>query len=671
MRLWRLAAKYLRPGTKLTPDAWAAAHRSYGRTAGKPGPRDPRFTPYMIPFARAVASGAYRRVIAVTAAQVGKTDTVLDLIGARLDQRPAPIIYVGPTRDFLVDQFEPRLMALFDQADTLADKVVRGRLMKKTLKYVAGTRVRLAHAGSATALKSDPAALALIDEYDGMLTDVQRQGNALALAEARGETYADFVAAVTSTPSRGTVDTEADAVTGLEFWKPGEAEEIESPIWQLWQEGTRYHWTWPCPRCGKFFIPRLKLLTWPTHGTAAEAGAGAFLECPHCRGRITDNEKEWMNARGIYVAPGQTISEDGQALGELPPRATCSFWVSGLASPFSTWGKRVEDLLDAQASGDPGRIQTVINAQFGELYAPGGGDVPEWREVMALRLPYQERTLPVGVVFLVASIDVQKNRLVFVIRGWGARATSWLIDAGEIWGDTSTLEVWSELDDLLSSPIGEKRIKVAYIDSGFRPGKKDVVPEHRVYEFCRTHQRFVFPCKGTDTMATPFIRRRIEVNPTGGASKYGLELIRLSTDHWKLWVHERIRWPVDAVGAWHLHQEATEDYCRQIVSEARTKTPAGRPQWVTRARENHYFDCECMNAAAAFMLGAHRIGSRYAGDGNGAADTAAATKRLSTATQAAAAPQANPPGGGRPVKDTKGTTATFRDFASRMNARHS
>jgi hypothetical protein len=51
---------------------------------------------------------------------MGKTDGLLDIMGARLDQRPAPILYVGPIRDFLTDQFEPRLMSLLDEAETLS-----------------------------------------------------------------------------------------------------------------------------------------------------------------------------------------------------------------------------------------------------------------------------------------------------------------------------------------------------------------------------------------------------------------------------------------------------------------------------------------------------------------------------------------------------------------------
>ena len=81
----------------------------------------------------------------------------------------------------------------------------------------------------------------------------------------------------------------------------------------------------------------------------------------------------------------------------------------------------------------------------------------------------------------------------------------------------------------------------------------------------------------------PVIASKIDVKDDGHDKKYGLELIWLDTDWCKSWVHERIRWPGDKPGAWHLPGNTGEDYCRQIVSEARVRKPSGRPQWVQRA----------------------------------------------------------------------------------------
>jgi hypothetical protein len=77
-------------------------------------------------------------------------------------------------------------------------------------------------------------------------------------------------------------------------------------------------------------------------------------------------------------------------------------------------------------------------------------------------------------------------------------------------------------------------------------------------------------------------------------------------------VHERLRWPADQPGAWHLNSGVTEDYCRQLVAEARIVLPTGKPQWIERARENHYLDAEAMAAAAGYMLNVQHLRDRPA-----------------------------------------------------------
>lgn len=594
----------------MTPDQWGAANRRYPATSGVPGPRDPNLTPYVIPFERGFQDPRYRRVVWATAAQTAKTEGLLDVIGQVLDQRPRPILYVGPNKEFCTDQFEPRLMALLDEAPTLAAKVQRGKKMKKVRKVVAGVPVRLAHAGSSTALKSDPAGLALVDEYDEMLRNIKGQGDPLGLVEARGITYAEFTTGITSTPSQGVVEIEHDEASGLEFWAVADLEDVHSPIWRLWQEGTRYHWVWPCPACAEYFVPRLKQLRWAKDATPAEAKRNAWLACPRCGGVIEDGHKKDLNARGAYVAPGQRVTVNGEVLGDPPDTSTLSFWTSGLVSPFVTFGQRAEAYLTALRSQETDKIQTAVNAGFGECYLAGGGDLPEWQELRRLKRPYAARTLPAGAVMITAAVDVQRDRLVYVARAWGARGRSWLVDHGEILGDTAGTEVWAQLDDWLADPIEGLPIKVMFVDSGFRPGKKDQVPEHRVYEFCRRHKRAVFPTKGLATARVPLRPSKIEVKPhPAGAvkAKYGLTLYLLDTDHFKSFVHERLRYPDDSPGAWLLHAETSDDYCRQIVSEARVRKPNGGFQWIAHSRDNHYLDCEAMAAAAGLLLGVQRL----------------------------------------------------------------
>ncbi len=582
-------------------------------------------TPYNIMFGRAFVDGymgkRYKRVILVEGAQSGKTEAFLDIIGERLDNRPSPMLYVGPSKEFITDQFEPRLVEMFMQSTSLSSKVLgglEGKKQKKTLKRIAGTRIRLAHAGSSTALKSDPASIALVDEYDEMLKNVKGQGDPLRLVEARGFTYADFVAGITSTPSVGMVQTEFDETSGLDFWKPGDQEEVKSPIWRLWQTGTRHHFAWPCPHCEEYFVPRMNLLHYAPGASPAEAERTATIACPRCGGIITNDHKEGMNARGLCVAPGQRIV-DGVVVGDPPDVNDLSLWVSGLCSPFRTFGARAAALVSAMLTHSASEIQTATNAEFGECFIERGGELPTWQELKSRAMPYDMGTVPDAARFLTCGVDVQKDRLPFVIRAWGPNATSWLVRHGEVFGDTSQTEVWDDLDELLRTPIGntERLIKLVFIDSGFRPGKKFQVPVNRVYEFCRRNRRFVFPTKGSSVpLVRPLVQSKLEVNKFGGAEKYGLDLYRLDTDHWKSFVHERLTWASTKPGAWHTSTEAEDAYFKQVVAETRVIVE-GKAKWLELARENHFLDCEAMAAACAYLLNAQYIrGGKEKDDSN-------------------------------------------------------
>lgn len=591
----------------LSPDEWARKNRVYPPSHGRPGPRDPGYTPYIIPFERFFEDPRYEICALITGTQASKTDGVLDIIGWRLATRPRPQLYVGPSRDFVSDQFEPRLMALLDEAPGLAQLVARGKRNKKTRKLIAGVPVRLAWAGSETALSSDQAGDVYVDEFDKMIGGRKGTGDPLGLAKARSDTYRDRKIVVTSTPKRGLVETEKDAATGLEFWKVAEKDDVESPIWAQWQLGTRHHWAWQCPHCNHWFVPRISCLRWPEGASPTKARRSTWVECPTNGCVIEESEKAVMNAGGRFVAPGMTIDDNDVIGGDPPDNTMLSLWVSGLASPFLSWGERVEELLRADASGD-GETKQAARNKIGELWTPIEGEALSWQEIQNRAEPYEPLTFPDAAIFLVLTVDVQQDRLVFVTRAWGARATSWLVEAGYLLGDTAQTPVWGQLAEKITTPIEGVPIKLVFIDSGFRPGKKFALPINRVYQFCRRFRGLVWPTKGSSiSMRRPLLKVKPDVNRQADIARYGLELIRLDTDHWKRFVHERLAWPVDEEGAWHIHGKVDEDYCRQLVSEVRVIGDSGHAQWIEKSRNNHFLDCEAMNAAGGFMLNSHHL----------------------------------------------------------------
>jgi phage terminase large subunit GpA-like protein len=209
---------------------WARRNRTYPTDSALPGRRDPTYTAYTLEPSEAAFSGDAKRIIGCFSAQSGKTESLcLDVIGAMLDQRPRPMAYVGPTLNFVTDIFEPRLMQMLDNSKTLRHKLVRGKRNKKAMKWINGSKLRLIHAGSTAALKSEALGLAFLDEADEMSRGVRDQGDVLALLEARGTTFQDYKTVIVSTPSRGSIPTEYDEKSGLHFWKKVDPDSVSSP----------------------------------------------------------------------------------------------------------------------------------------------------------------------------------------------------------------------------------------------------------------------------------------------------------------------------------------------------------------------------------------------------------------------------------------------------------
>jgi phage terminase large subunit GpA-like protein len=560
----------------------------------------------MIPIVRAIDGPHYKRVVGVMASQMAKTDNMLNAVGRRLDDDPVPILFVGPTKSNLEKVIEPRFNKMVRSCDSLWRKLAKGKRSTKTNKNISGVSFRLAWAGSATELASQEAGFVIVDERDRMPNDVGGEGDPVSIVEARIATYPDGKSCIFSTPTIGNVNEEKNDTTGLTHWLAADPADVQSPIWKLWQEGTRFEWAWPCPDCSEYFIPRFSLLKWPEKCTPQRALKEAKLACPRCGVLIGDEHKTEMNARGVYVAPGQKVNPNGTIEGDVPDNDVASFWVSGLCSPWRTFGQRARSFLEASKSGEPTRIQAVVNTAFGELYKVGG-EAPAWESVRDLREPYQFGEVPTGVRLITCGVDVQKDRLVYVIRGWGANWESWLIRHGEIYGETEYDAVWTELDNLLLAPIGNLRIRRMGIDSGYRPGDRFKRPENQIYLFCRRHMGLVIPTKGHETQDKPYRANKIDLTVRGKVIKKGLQLWHLNSDYFKSWVHARIDWPQDQPGGWHLSQDTTDDYCQQLVAEARAVKPSGGITWVRLRRENHYLDCEAINVACAHILHIHTL----------------------------------------------------------------
>jgi phage terminase large subunit GpA-like protein len=550
----------------MTVSDWADDNRVLPKGSAEPGPWRTSRVPYMRSVMDAAIDARFRRVVVVAGSQLSKTELLLNIIGYRMDIDPAPLMFISASQRLAESVSTGRVMPMIKSTPSLNEKLDKSKSkLKITEKFISGQRLGFAWAGSSIELSSHPVHTVLIDERDRMASDVEGEGDPVALAEARTATYVDGKVIVCSTPT----------IEGA------------SPIMGLYQGGTMGRWSWPCPECQTYFVPEFGLLNWDKQATPQQGKRTARLSCPHCGALIADKHRAAMNAAGKYEFSGDLESD------------CASFWISGLASPWRSWGEAAKQWVEAARSREPSRTQAVLNTTFGEPYKLKG-DAPEPSKVQSLRAGYHSEEVPAGVRGITCGVDVQRDKLYYAIRGWGVRSTSWLIKAGELWGETDQQAVWADLALLLEASWGRFRINRMLVDSGYRP---DVV-----YAFARRFPGRVYPAKGHDGQAKPVQITKIDLGVRGQPARRGTPLAHVDASYFKQWVHGRIAWPLDEQGAWHLPIDATDEYCEHIVAESRIVKGNGKVLWVRDGKKpNHWLDCEMLNAAAGHMMNVHLI----------------------------------------------------------------
>lgn len=508
----------------------------------------------------AVADPTVREIVVMKSAQVGWTEVIGNVIGYHIDRDPAPILLIQPTLEMAEAWSKDRLAPMVRDTPALRGKIkdARARDSANTLLHKAfpGGHITIAGANSPAGLASRPIRVVLCDEVDRYPASAGTEGDPISLARKRSTTFWNRKLLMGSTPT----------VRG--------ASRIEAAH----EQSDKRRYMVPCVHCAASAPLEWPNVKWP-EGRPHEA----YYACPECGGVITDADKARMLAAGHWEATAEF-------------RGVAGFHVSELYSPWVSFGQMARAFVDAR--GSPQTLQTWVNTSLGETWVERG-DAPKWEAVAQLRRDYVSGWVPPDALALVMTMDVQKDRLIYVVRAWARGMTSWLVEHGEIVGDTMLPTTWQSADELLQTDYDGRAIRLALVDSGYRP-------DH-VYAFARRHPGVVRATKGWESRSKPVSDSYIDITVGGKTLKKGLQLWHIDAGYFKDWVHGRLAWPSDAPGAWHLPSDASEDYCRQIVAESRISLPSGRRVWKRHERDNHYLDCEAMQAAGAHMLQIHRM----------------------------------------------------------------
>ena len=553
------AIQVLRPPERLTVSQWAEKKRTL--TGGAmPGPWRNSVTPYLVEIMDAFSDDVIEEIIFVKPTQVGGTTAMENMIGALVDQEPAPTMVVYPSDDLAETTAETRLVPMFKACQDIAEKFRETESKKLQLKF-RDMFLYLTGANSPADLSSKPIRNLFLDEVDKFPGASKREADPVSLARERTKTFFNRKIFMASTPTLKTGH----------IWRALERADVEK------------HYFVPCPHCGEYIELKFAQIKWPSKDDVpdnAERAEMAFYVCQACGGVITDQDKGKMLEAGQW----RPVRQRGGTAKSV------AFWMNTLYSPFTRFSDIAREFM--RSKDDPELLQNFTNSWLAEpwedtkLKTNADMVMERQTEVAAWELPEWTKLLTGG-------IDVQENCLYWTIRAWGDFMTSQNVAHGQA---LSMAEVERVMNTSFSLLSGEKMmVELALMDSGDQTDA--------VYEFCLINAEWVRPCKGVPTMQGHY---RISTVDKAGSRANGMQLVLVDGGKYKDMIAARMRKP-NGRGAWMVHKDCDLEYAEQVTAEHKiTERSKGKlvQRWSLKASHaaNHYLDCEVYAAAAADVL---------------------------------------------------------------------
>ncbi|CSI69786.1 phage terminase large subunit family protein [Shigella sonnei] len=479
--------------------------------AGNSVPWDPLVAPYVIEPMNCLASREYDAVIFVGPARTGKTIGLIDgwvIYNVICD--PADMLIIQMTEEKAREHSKKRLARTFRVSPEVVSRLSPNKNDNNVYDrtFLAGNYLKIGWPSVNIMSSSDYKCVALTD-YDRFPEDIDGEGDAFSLASKRTTTFmSSGMTLVESSPGRDVKDVK---------WRrtsPHEAPPTTG-ILSLYNRGDRRRWYWPCPHCGEYFQPCGDVVAgFRDIADPVLASEAAYIQCPSCSGRIMPEHKRELNGRGVWLRDGESINADGSRYGDPRRSRIASFWMEGPAAAYQTLSQLVYKLLTAEqeyeTTGSEETLKTVINTDWGLPYLPRASMEQRKSELLEQRAePVPSRSVPDGVNFLVATVDVQAGRhrrFVVQVTGYGSRGERWIIDRYNITqslrsdcdGESQRIDPASYPEDwdvlltdvfhkswpLASDPSQQMRLMAMAVDSGGEDGVTD-----NAYKFWRRCRR--------------------------------------------------------------------------------------------------------------------------------------------------------------------------------------
>ncbi len=587
-RAWRDG---LTPDPLLTVSEWSDRHRMLSsKASAEPGRWRTSRTPYLKDIMDCLSpTSPVERVVFMKAAQLGATEMGSNWIGFVIHHAPGPMMAVWPTVEMAKRNSKQRIDPLIEESAALAELIApaRSRDSGNTIlaKEFRGGVLVMTGANSAVGLRSMPVRYLFLDEVDGYPLDVEGEGDAISLAEARTRTFARRKIFIVSTPT----------ISGA------------SAIEREYEASDQRRYFVPCPHCNHPQWLRFEQLRWDKG-----APESAAYICESCDTAIAEHHKTWMLEHGEWRA-----TAEGK---------TAGFHLSSLYSPvgWRSW-RDIASAWEAavnKESGSAAAIKTFKNTELGETWVEEG-EAPDWQRLVERREEYRIGSVPPGGLLLVGGADVQKDRIEASVWAFGRGKESWLVEHRVLMGDTARDAVWKALAAMLAeqwthaSGAAMPLARFA-LDTGFAT--------QEAYAFVRAcHDARVMAVKGVPRGAaligTP---TAIDVSQGGKKLRRGIKVFTVAGGIAKLEFYNNLRksadvgedglTPVFPAGFVHLPKidaEFIQQLCAEQLITRRDRNGFPVREWQKMRERNEALDCYVYARAAASSAGLDRFEERH------------------------------------------------------------
>jgi len=590
-RAWR---EGLTPDPLLTVSEWSDRHRMLSsKASAEPGRWRTKRTPYLREIMDCLSpTSPVERVVFMKGAQVGATESANCWMGYVIHHAPGPMMAVWPTVEMAKRNSKQRIDPLIEESPVLQELIspARSRDSGNTIlaKEFRGGVLVMTGANSAVGLRSMPVRYLFLDEVDGYPLDVDGEGDAISLAEARTRTFARRKIFIVSTPT----------IAG------GSAIERE------YEASDQRRFFLPCPYCSKRQYLRFEQLRW--HKGRPET---AVYVCEACDTPIPEHHKTAMLEAGEWRA---LTPENGSK--------TAGFHLSSLYSPvgWRSWREIAAawDTAVSLESGSAAAIKTFKNTELGETWVEEG-EAPDWQRLVERREDYPIGTVPRGGLLLVAGADVQKDRLEASVWAFGRGKESWLIEHRVLMGETAREAVWQQLAGLLNETWTHASgallplVRLA-LDTGFAT--------QEAYAFVRT-------VKDSRVMAVKGVARgaaligtptAVDVTVNGRKLRRGVKVFSVAVGLAKLEFYNNLRKTAEVAadgttliyppGYVHLPKvdaEFIQQLCAEQLITRRNRQGFPVREWQKVRERNEGLDCANYARAAAAAAGLDRFEERH------------------------------------------------------------